>query len=83
MAAGDVADRIGHGHDAQAERQRHADQADTDLRKTGSDDRAAASRKSEPKRADRFGGIFFGIHTRLPHVLRYWMLGRPREGLVI
>ena len=33
MAAGDVADRIGHGDDAQAERQRHADQADTDLRK--------------------------------------------------
>ena len=66
MAAGDVADRIGHGHDAQAERQGHADQADTDLRKTGGDDRAAASRKSEPKRADRFGGIFFGIHYSPP-----------------
>ena len=68
MAAGNMADRIGHGYDAQAERQRHADQADTDLRKAGGDDRAAASRKSEPERADRFSGIFFGIHNRLPHV---------------
>ena len=61
MAAGDMADRIGHGDDAQPERQRHADQADADLRKAGGDHRAAASRKCEPKRADRFGSIFLRI----------------------
>jgi hypothetical protein len=76
MAAGDVADRIGHGHDAQAECQRHTDQADTDLRKTGGDDRAAASRKSEPERADRLGGIFLRIHILPPlSVLSRWTYG--------
>lgn len=31
MAAGDVPDRVGHGDDAEPERQRHADKANADL----------------------------------------------------
>src|SRR5690349_12667901 len=62
VAAGYVPDRIGHGHDAQPEGQGHADKADPDLRKTGGDDRAAASSKCEPKRSDQFSRIFTCFH---------------------
>ena len=58
MAAGNMADGIGHRHDAQPERQRHADQSDADLRKRRGDHRAAAARESQPERPDRLGGIF-------------------------
>src|SRR5258705_9486084 len=61
-----MTDGIGNRHDAQAERQRHADEADANLGKAGRDDRAAASRKSEPKRPNRLGGVFFCIHISPP-----------------
>jgi hypothetical protein len=53
-----------HGHDAQSECQRHADQTDADLRKTGGDDRAAASGKCEPERAGIASRIWLHISLR-------------------
>ena len=43
MAAGDMADGIGHRHHGQPEGERHAEKADADLGKTGGNHRAAAS----------------------------------------
>src|SRR5215475_7592371 len=65
VTTGYMADGIGHGYDAQTERQGYADQTDPDLRKAGSDDRAAAACKCEPERSDQFGRIFpcFHINT--------------------
>ena len=55
MAARDVADRIGHGQDRQAERQRDAGEADAELRKRCGKHRGAASAKNQPGRSDEFG----------------------------
>ncbi len=65
-----MTDGIGHRHDAQPERQRHTDQTDTNLWKRRGDNRAAATGKCQPKRADRFGGIFLRIHIAIP---RRWL----------
>ncbi len=66
MAPGHMTDGIGHRHDAQPERQRHTDQTDTNLWKRCGDNRAAATGKCQPKRTDRFGGIFLRIHIAVP-----------------
>src|SRR5882724_173569 len=57
MATRHMADRIGHRDHAQAEGERHADQADTDLWKARGDDGAAATRKSQPKGSDCLSGV--------------------------
>src|SRR5271155_245405 len=49
MAAGDVTDRIGHGHDAQPECERYPKKANTDLRKAGGNHGAPASGKGQPE----------------------------------
>jgi hypothetical protein len=53
-----MADRISHGQDRQAEGQRNAKQADTELRKTSRDHRTAAAREGKPKGPNRFSGAF-------------------------
>ena len=45
VAAGDVPDRVGHRHDCQSERQRHAEKSDADRREPGGDDGGAAPAK--------------------------------------
>src|SRR4051812_45247248 len=78
MAAGYMTDRIGHGHDAQSEGERYAEQADPHLRKPGGDDGASASRKRQPERADRLGGIFLCVHVEPPRMLmRAYLMSRP------
>ena len=62
VAAGDMTDGIGHRHDAQPERQRYAQQSNTDLRKRRRDHGAAAAREGQPKRPDRLGQVFFCVH---------------------
>jgi hypothetical protein len=42
--------------------QRHAEQANTDLREAGCDDRAAAATKGQPECADRLGYEFSEMH---------------------
>jgi hypothetical protein len=59
------------------------DQADTDLRKP-----AAMTALPHPAKVSQnvpiaSAAYFLVFITRLPHVLRCWMLGRRREGLVI
>ncbi|MGY3456264.1 hypothetical protein ACVWW5_001714 [Bradyrhizobium sp. LM3.4] len=66
MAAGDVADRIGHGDHAQPECEGNTDQTDTNLRKAGCDHRAPATCECEPKGADSLGRVFFHIHVSSP-----------------
>ena len=66
MAARDMADRISHGHDAQTERQRHADQPDPHLREGRGYHCAAASGKGEPKGANELGRVFFAVHLMSP-----------------
>jgi hypothetical protein len=66
MASGDMTDGIGHRDHAEPERQRHPEQTDTNLWKPRGDHSAAATRKCQPKRTDRFGGIFLRIHYRDP-----------------
>jgi len=61
-----MTDGIGHRHDAQPERQRHTDQTDTNLWKRCGDNRAAATRECQPKRPDRFGGIFLRVYIAIP-----------------
>ena len=51
MAAGYVADGVRHGQDRETEGQRHAVQADTDVRKSRGQDCAATSAQHEPGRA--------------------------------
>jgi hypothetical protein len=69
MATRHMADRVGHRDHAQAERERHADQADADLRKARGDDGAAATGKSEPKGSDGLSGVFFAVHWSPPRVV--------------
>ena len=58
MAAGDVADGIGHGQYRKAEGQRDTEQADTDIRKGRREHGAAAAAEDEPEGADEFGDEF-------------------------
>jgi len=77
VAAGNMADGIGHGQHRQAERQRDAGEADAELGKAGGEDRRAASAERQPERADRLGGIFLRVHDISPiSTLRSG--GRPR-----
>src|SRR5271163_2813047 len=69
MATRNMADRIGHGHDAQSECQRHADKPDPDLREGRGNDRAAASRKGKPESADDLRDVFFAVHLMSPSVV--------------
>jgi hypothetical protein len=63
MAARDVADRIGHRHDRQAEGERDAEQADADLGEPRGDDGAAATREGEPEGADALGDASVDVVT--------------------
>jgi CubicO group peptidase (beta-lactamase class C family)/inosine-uridine nucleoside N-ribohydrolase len=56
VAAGDVPDREGHREHGQAERQRHAEQPDADLRECGGEHGAATTAEDEPERADELRG---------------------------
>lgn len=67
MAAGDVADGIGHGDDGKTESECDAEQADADLRKSSGEHGAAASCEGEPEGADCLGGIFARLHPRSPN----------------
>jgi hypothetical protein len=55
MAAGDVADRIGHRQDREAEGEGHAREADAELGKRRGENRRAASAENQPGRSDEFG----------------------------
>ena len=55
VAAGDVADGIGHGQHRQAEGQRHAREPDAQFRKAGGEHRAAAATEHQPERAEELG----------------------------
>ena len=60
VAAGNVADGIGHGDDRQAERQRRAQIGGVDLRAVAAQhDGRAAAEKHEHERADKFSEILF------------------------
>ena len=52
MATGDVTDRISHGDDGQAERNRHAEQSDSNIRKCSGENRGAATTENQPERAE-------------------------------
>ena len=44
---------------------RHSITSSPRMRKSGGNDRAAASGKGQPEGTDRFGGIFLGVHGAL------------------
>ena len=54
MAAGDMSHGIGHGQHRQAERQRHADEADPKLREGRGQHGAAAAGKGKPEGSEEF-----------------------------
>jgi hypothetical protein len=56
VAAGNVADRVGHGEDRKPEGERDANEADADLGKGGGKDGAAAASQNEPEGAEAFRG---------------------------
>ena len=55
MAAGNMANRIGHREDCQSKRERYAQEPDADFGEGSRQDRAAAASKNEPESADRLG----------------------------
>ncbi len=59
VAAGDMADRIGHGQDSEAERERNAHEADTQTvdraGEASGEDGAAAASEHEPEGAEQLG----------------------------
>lgn len=59
MTAGNMADRIGHGHNGQTKRQRNADKTDADLGEFRRQHGAAAAAENQPKCADELGREFF------------------------
>jgi hypothetical protein len=62
-----MADRVSHGEHGEAERQRHADETDAELRKGRGEHRAAASAENQPERAEKFGdSTLYDGHDRLP-----------------
>jgi len=56
-----MADREGHGQHRQAERQRDAEQADADLRKSGSKYGTAAATENQPERSKKLRRISFHL----------------------
>ena len=65
VAAGDMANGVGHGQNAEAKGERHPKKADADLWKSSRDDRAAATCERQPECADSLGQIFTQIHLTL------------------
>ena len=65
VAAGDVADGIGHGHDRQAEREGDTEEPDPDVGKGGAQNRASTTPKDQPECADEFGECLLA-HGELP-----------------
>src|SRR3546814_1905940 len=55
MAAGNMTDRIDHGHHRQAKGQRNAEEADPQIGKARRDHRAAAAAENQPEGADELG----------------------------
>jgi hypothetical protein len=60
MTAGHVANSTSHREYGEAERQGDTQQADADVWKGSREDRATASSKYQPERADELGGRPFG-----------------------
>ncbi len=58
VTARDRAERVGAGQHRQAERERHADEADAEFRERGRQHRAAAAAEHQPERAEQLGGEF-------------------------
>src|SRR6056297_1855912 len=58
VAAGDVADRVGHRQDREAEGERDAHEADAQFGKAGGEDGTAATAEYEPEGAEGFGCEF-------------------------
>ena len=54
MAAGDVADRVGHRQHGQAEGERDAEQADPDVRKCRREHGTATPSQHKPERSNKF-----------------------------
>jgi hypothetical protein len=55
VAAGDVADRIGHGQHGEPESQGDTDEADPDVRERGGEDGATATAEDQPESAEKLG----------------------------
>src|SRR5262245_61981122 len=62
MASRNVADRIGHGQEREAEGQRNTEKADADLWKARGDDRASTTPERQPESTDRLANIGSVIH---------------------
>jgi hypothetical protein len=77
MTARDVADGEGHRQDRQAERERHAREANPELGKRRGEHRRAATAKNQPGRADEFGRKLARHCTALP--LRFTGNVRPER----
>src|SRR3954451_20929022 len=68
MAAGNVADRIGHAQHGQAECQGYPDEANADVREFRREHGTAAAAQDEPEGADEFGCDFFRSGMAAPPV---------------
>src|SRR3546814_7576831 len=78
MAAGNMTDRIDHGHHRQAKGQRNAEEADPQIGKARRDHRAAAAAENQPEGADELGQSLLHItHRTLSYAGDH---GRPRQG---
>src|SRR3546814_12762056 len=78
MAAGNMTDRIDHGHHRQAKGQRNAEEADPQIGKARRDHRAAAAAENQPEGADELGQSLLHInHRTLSYAGHH---GRPRQG---
>jgi len=63
-AAGDVPDRVGHGHDREAEGQRYADETAAGGPERGRQDGSARAAEDEPERAEELrGGLLARPHA--------------------
>lgn len=58
VVAGNVPDRIGHRQDRKPERKRDADKTNSELRKCGRQNSAAASTENQPENADKLRDVF-------------------------
>ena len=64
MAAGDLPNREGHGHDREAEGQRYADETDAGGPERGRQDGSTRAAEDEPERAEELrGGLLAGAHA--------------------
>src|SRR3546814_13736044 len=78
MAAGNMTDRIDHGHHRQAKGQRNAEEADPQIGKARRDHRAAAAAENQPEGADELGQSLLHItHRTLSYAGDH---GRARQG---